>query len=69
MSVKKENSPIAQDVLSWELFRKGALKRKKQIAFNLHLDNRLVLATKSFFVVGGLGAYSRLLSYNNKKFL
>ena len=28
MSVKKENSPIAQDVLSWELFRKGALKRK-----------------------------------------
>lgn len=57
MSVKKENSPIAQDVLSWELFRKGALKRKNKLPSTCTLDNRLILATKSFFVIGGLGAF------------
>ena len=57
MSVKEENSPISQDVLSWDLFRAGAQKRKNKLPSNCTLDNRLVLATKSFFVVGGLGAF------------
>lgn len=57
MSVKKEDSPVALDVLSWELFEKGASKRKNKIPNTCTLDNRLILATKSFFVVGGLGAF------------
>ncbi len=46
-----------QDPLSWDLFSIGAKKRNFQLPSNPTMDNRLIIDTKNFFVVSGLGAF------------
>ena len=56
--VKNKNKSEIIDVLAWDLFKKGAVKREYKMPINCTLDNRLIASTKNFFVVSGLGAFT-----------
>ena len=49
---------MIEDVLSWDLFNKGANLRKNYPPKKVELFNRLIAHTNNFFAVVGLGAFT-----------
>lgn len=49
---------MIEDVLSWDLFKKGAVLRKDYPPKKVELFNRLIAHTNNFFAVIGFGAFT-----------